>query len=107
MSFGDRMAPFKAADGLAFFAGVTPFRLSAGRYGSGEGALTVVCAEDGQVECKLTVSLAPFGAPPLGAGGLYVRIGEDIAAEYEGGKTRILAADSVKIIRRMGEAAKL
>lgn len=167
MGFGDRMAPFKAADGLAFFTGVSPYKLAGGRYGSGEGALVVVCV-DGEVECKLTVSLANYGAPKLNAGEFYVRIGEDsdaasakirrslldlgafavagepiaqghveryavawrfvvceapdhpgrgtehvvecvkcrarIAAEYAAGKTRLLATDAVKIIKRMGKA---
>ncbi len=166
MSFGDRMAPFKAADGLAFFTGVSPYRLAAGRYGTGEGALMVVCV-DGEVECKLTVSLANHGAPPLKAGELYVKLGDgddhtakirqallalgvfEVAGEpvaqgyspryavawrfarcgdlthaaheidyrvecaqcraklaraFEAGKTRLLANESVRIIKRMGKA---
>ncbi len=166
MSYGDRMAPFKAADGLAFFAGVSPYRLAAGRYGTGEGAFMVVCV-DGEVECKLTVSLANYGAPPLAADEFYVKLGDeadysakirralldlrafDVAGEpvaqghspryavawrfarctepdhpgggvdfrvecakcrakmataFEAGKVRLLANESVRIIKRMGKA---
>jgi len=160
------MAPFKAVDGLAFFEGVSPYRLAAGRYGSGEGAIVVMCV-DGEVECKLTVSLANYGAPPLKADEFYVKLGDGddysakirrallylgiftvagepiaqghspryavawrfamcdedehpgkgssfvvecsrcrarIAREFDAGKTRLLANESVRIIKRIGKA---
>lgn len=72
---GDRMAPFKAADRFRFFVDTTPYLFSAGQYGSGEGALVVHCI-DGEPECKLTVSLANYGAPTLGPGELWVKLPE-------------------------------
>jgi hypothetical protein len=162
------MAPFNAVDGLGFWVGTTPYYLSAGRYGSGEGAV-VVHAIDGQVETKLTVSLANYGAPPLEVGELWVKLANNtfdsttailqaallelgvfeftgdtvaqgqvekyaarwrfarcktdghegveidytvecrdckarIRKAYEAGKVRLLARDSVRMIKRMGRA---
>ncbi len=77
MSFGDRMAPFNAVDGLGFWSGHTPFSLAAGRYPSGEGAIQVM-AVDGQPECKLTVSIMNLdGAKPLEVGEIWVKLGVD------------------------------
>lgn len=78
MSYGDRLAPFRAIDGLGFWVGSNPYLFQGGQYGSGEGAV-VILAADGQVETKLTVSLANYGAPALEVGELWVKLPDEDA----------------------------
>lgn len=44
-----------------------------GRYASGELAIQIMNAEDGQPEAKATVSLVPYGAPEPGEFGVWLK----------------------------------
>lgn len=72
--YGDRIAPFKAVDGIRFWSGSEPYDLVGGQYGGGNGAIQIECG--GSLSMTLTVNLV--NGPSLSYGEFFVKASDRI-----------------------------